>query len=740
MLTPQNNSDSYGGGGGSRSSSSRSNTAVSGISVQNCEERQRNHPAAVADLGWLIFSAALGSGAAPLKSTDEERHSTQQHMEHMECSSGAEPDLADSLDLLASDIEQPQDALLRLAKPGTVVDEFRLKWLAEPFESREMVLTSLCNTLRAPETVDSEPSLVAAWTNALPFLERASAVDWMAKDILIRNGALRLALKALPKIRSAGVAATMDGNLTANIVRFVRTSVQELLSFTESRSAWEAQRELLDPSTLRLWADILREELDLTFLTEVCELLSAVLTHSPCTFTSANQGMCLFAQLLDLELIQVQTRVVELAVREVEDLAASTQVTSNAVSRQLRLLEAAITVLNLLTCPRLIYADRPALTVPLANALEEQAAPDSNETYRVTNMKALCRAMKLLQQGPVGGLEVPEAQAVTLWTLAVETLSNLCTEPDKVVANKGTLVKDKYSRSLLDDLIGMLRSLMEGVGAFAAFSAATRRRVAYFAASLLVEYLRNAMLLIGGPERPLPIERQPQPIPNRPFPQLSYLLSNPQFADYTIEVGDGVQHQSRTFFAHRCVLAAYVEYFQRSFAQCLNGDVDFVQFPEVDPVLFEKWLHHVYTFDSSVIDSVNVASGLLVLADRFCQQHLLRDCETFLFEHMSELNVDAMLDLALAHHATALKEAAAMFALKLLPDRFKDNTIGVWWLRGHSMIASSQTGNGAKSPMQEADGNCLRREAFMDPELRHLRLILDRAEELTALGFARDDG
>lgn len=106
----------------------------------------------------------------------------------------------------------------------------------------------------------------------------------------------------------------------------------------------------------------------------------------------------------------------------------------------------------------------------------------------------------------------------------------------------------------------------------------------------------------------------------------------------------------------------------------------------VPPCAVEAWIKYCYTFNAELIDSIDKAIQLMSLADEFGQTLLLCDCETYLFDHMTSENVDEFLGACLKWNAHNLKQIATEFALKMLPDKFSRNLVGVWWLRGHSML------------------------------------------------------
>lgn len=197
------------------------------------------------------------------------------------------------------------------------------------------------------------------------------------------------------------------------------------------------------------------------------------------------------------------------------------------------------------------------------------------------------------------------------------------------------------------------------------------------AATLLVEYLRNADLLPQSADtRPKMNERSPC---KKPQPMLEILLSPSlrHLADYTIIA------QEREIKVCKCILAAYVPYFASLFEYEPNTtQTEFTESAEV----VDCWVRYLYTCDEKLINSIENASGLLRIADRLCQDRLIQDCEMYLFNHMDKENLDTIYKLAAQCNAHSLVEACATFSLRLLPDKLNQNTSGIWWLRGNSML------------------------------------------------------
>ena len=198
----------------------------------------------------------------------------------------------------------------------------------------------------------------------------------------------------------------------------------------------------------------------------------------------------------------------------------------------------------------------------------------------------------------------------------------------------------------------------------------------------------------------IPPERRP-PNLTKPQPMMASLLDTSCWADFHIVCGE------TRLPVHRCVLYAYVPYFRGLFGPPagLSGrgktteggpfaETSEVHFPDIPFSLMQIWIRYVYTFDAGVIDSIATAEGLMRLADRFCQAVLLRDCEQYLFDILSPPNCGSILELSRTCNAFPLLEIATELSLRLLPEKLSANTTGVWWLRGHAMLAREEDHGG----------------------------------------------
>lgn len=229
----------------------------------------------------------------------------------------------------------------------------------------------------------------------------------------------------------------------------------------------------------------------------------------------------------------------------------------------------------------------------------------------------------------------------------------------------------------------------------------------YLTASLLVEYLRNADLIpVASDVRPA--MNKPTKL-DKPKPMLEKCIDSKHW-DYIISA------QDEEVKVQKCILAAYVPYFCSLFEH--QPQSERTEFPESIEIV-RIWVRYVYTFDDSLIANMDIASGLLRIADRLCQDILLRDCEIFLYNSLDRHNLYFLFGLAAQCNATSLLAACATFALRLLPERLSRNTMGIWWLRGQSMLTS----HGPQNPIVE---------------IPYLPLILDHAHDLVQNFFKKD--
>lgn len=233
--------------------------------------------------------------------------------------------------------------------------------------------------------------------------------------------------------------------------------------------------------------------------------------------------------------------------------------------------------------------------------------------------------------------------------------------------------------------------------------------IAFSAATLLVEYLRNADLI------PLAADTRPKmnkPVPcAKPVPMLEKLLTPELHAlsDYTIVA------QDKEIGVYKCILAAYVPYFASLFEHEPTRTHTYFEEPAE---IAELWVRYVHTFDDCLINTMEKASGLLRIADRLCQDNLRRDCEIYLFNALDRDNLYTTFALAVQCNALSLVDACATFALRQLPEKLLHNSTGIWWLRGHSMLVD---------PSAEP----------VVPGIPFLNLTLMRAHELVRIFFRK---
>eukprot|EP00397_Hematodinium_sp_SG-2012_P009795 GEMP01009890.1.p1 GENE.GEMP01009890.1~~GEMP01009890.1.p1 ORF type:complete len:820 (+),score=154.51 GEMP01009890.1:217-2676(+) len=231
----------------------------------------------------------------------------------------------------------------------------------------------------------------------------------------------------------------------------------------------------------------------------------------------------------------------------------------------------------------------------------------------------------------------------------------------------------------------------------------------FLAATLLVEYLRNADLIPLAPDTK-PKMNKPIAL-QKPVPMLEKLLTKKFLAlsDYTIVA------QDKEIKVHKCILAAYVPYFTSLFEHEPTRMRTYFE----DPVeVVELWVRYVHTFDESLINSVEKAGGLLRIADRLCQDKLIRDCEIYLFNTLDKDNLYVIFALAAQCNALSLVHACATFALRQLPEKLSQNCMGIWWLRGHGMLVD---------PTAE----------LVVPKIPFLNLTLTRAHDLVRNFFRK---
>jgi speckle-type POZ protein len=104
---------------------------------------------------------------------------------------------------------------------------------------------------------------------------------------------------------------------------------------------------------------------------------------------------------------------------------------------------------------------------------------------------------------------------------------------------------------------------------------------------------------------------------------LARMLEDAEGADITIEVGD------RLFLAHKHVLAARSRVFKAQlFGVKRESSAECIRIVDMEPCVFERLLHYIYTDDLSSEDRNVVAmQHLLVAADRYGMDRLRLMCE-----------------------------------------------------------------------------------------------------------------
>ncbi|KAF8672323.1 hypothetical protein HU200_049523 [Digitaria exilis] len=138
---------------------------------------------------------------------------------------------------------------------------------------------------------------------------------------------------------------------------------------------------------------------------------------------------------------------------------------------------------------------------------------------------------------------------------------------------------------------------------------------------------------------------------------------------YPLDTTDVVfQVSGKTFYAHRCVLAAKAPALE---AQLFSATMEegatagnCIQIVDMLPEVFESLLHFVYTDSLPEMTEEEeswMPEHLLVAADRFDMQHLKLVCEEKLCQDINKDTVGRMMRLAVCHHCRLLTDACIEF-------------------------------------------------------------------------------
>lgn len=130
------------------------------------------------------------------------------------------------------------------------------------------------------------------------------------------------------------------------------------------------------------------------------------------------------------------------------------------------------------------------------------------------------------------------------------------------------------------------------------------------------------------------------------------LQNSGSFTDVTINVGQ------KTFRCHKALLTAISSYFDTMFSSDMREKATgHVTFPTMDPELFEKVLHYIYTGDcdlntDNVVEILRISSFLRITS-------LQTLCEEFLKKHLSWDNCFDVFRLSVAYDCKSLRSKSA---------------------------------------------------------------------------------
>lgn len=137
--------------------------------------------------------------------------------------------------------------------------------------------------------------------------------------------------------------------------------------------------------------------------------------------------------------------------------------------------------------------------------------------------------------------------------------------------------------------------------------------------------------------------------------QKTKLFETGQFADIVIHIDDG----TKTFRAHRCILALASEYFKNLFEQ---GPKEEYFLNDVKPEIFEVILRYIYTEDLSKCETR--IQDILVAADKYSINPLVERCEIELCKEVTLDNYKELLELSQRYGFPELRKAIIQFLKK----------------------------------------------------------------------------
>jgi speckle-type POZ protein len=146
--------------------------------------------------------------------------------------------------------------------------------------------------------------------------------------------------------------------------------------------------------------------------------------------------------------------------------------------------------------------------------------------------------------------------------------------------------------------------------------------------------------------------------------QLEELFEKMPLSDVTFII------RGQKFAAHKNILAmrspVFAAMFQHPTKEMLSGNVEV---EDVDPDVFQELLRYMYTGLTRSTAMEVMATGLLVVADKYLLEELKTRCETHLIRKMSAKNYLDLLTLTTHHPAEHLKKFAIEY-FRRYPGKF----------------------------------------------------------------------
>ena len=146
-------------------------------------------------------------------------------------------------------------------------------------------------------------------------------------------------------------------------------------------------------------------------------------------------------------------------------------------------------------------------------------------------------------------------------------------------------------------------------------------------------------------------------------------INNESFSDIEIHV----EHQK--YLAHKVLLAGKSPVFDRMLSHTMKETITgVIEIEDLKPEVFQEVLHFLYT--NELMPKDNLVQEILIAADRYEIDDLIRRCEDFLIEKLTVENVISLLQFSDDHNAARLMKVCFDFITDLGSPYFSDVSAG----------------------------------------------------------------